>query len=367
MRRQSGFSMIELMVAITLALVVSGALMSVFMGSRSAYQATSGTAALTDGGRIALDFISQSVRNAGYMSCATAARTTSNLNAGASPLLNDVTWMLAGFEAAGTAPGAALPLPARPAIIDNNIGDWLAGFEAGGLDPAVVGPTNASPPVKGSDILAVTSAVPNSSPVNVTVINPGATNFTVDAPGNLAAGQLAVISDCLNALAFQVTSVAGTTVNHVGGANAAGAFPVSVTPGVGAFVMPVTTRVYYIGVGVDGDGALFAYDTNGGVAFTPIELVDDIENMQLLYGIDTNPPSLTVASYVTADQVPSWNNVLNVRVALLAASPSNTTTVPAVAPTFNLLGTNVTAPKDTRSRRVLTMDITVRNAVVTNN
>jgi type IV pilus assembly protein PilW len=367
MRRQTGFSMVELMVALTLALVVSGALMSVFMGSRSAYQATTGTAAMTDGGRVALDFISQSLRNAGYMSCATTARTVSNLNPGASPLLDDVTFMLAGFEAAGTAPGALLALPPRPAIVDNNIGDWLAGFEPGGLDPVVVGPTNASPPVQNSDILALTSALPNTIPVNVTVINPGSTNFTVDNIGNLAAGQLAVVSDCLNALAFQVSGVAGTTVNHIGGANAAGAFPVNVTPGVGAFVMPVTTRVYYIGVGVDGDGALFAYDTNGGTAFTPVELVDDIENMQILYGVDTTPASQTVASYVTADQVPSWNNVINVRVALLAASPLGAGQVPAVAPVFNLLGTQVTAPLDTRSRRVFTMDITVRNAVVTGN
>ena len=366
MRRQAGFSMVELMVALTLALVVSGALMSVFMGSRSAYQATTGTAAMTDGGRVALDFISQSLRNAGYMSCATTARTTSNLNAGASALLNDVTFMLAGFEANGTGPGALLALPPRPAIVDNNIGDWLPGFEAGGLDPAVVGPTNASPPVQNSDVLAVTSALPNTIPVNVTVIGAGSTSFTVDNVGNLAAGQLAVVSDCLNALAFQISGVAGTTVGHIGGANAAGTFPV-VAPGVGAFVMPVTTRVYYIGVGVDGDGALFAYDTNGGTVFTPVELVDDIENMQILYGVDTNPASQTVASYVTADQVPSWNNVINVRVALLAASPLGAGQVPAVAPVFNLLGTQVTAPLDTRSRRVFTMDITVRNAVVTGN
>ena len=70
---------------------------------------------------------------------------------------------------------------------------------------------------------------------------------------------------------------------------------------------------------------------------------------------------------MTADQVPSWNNVINVRVALLAASPLGSTQVPAVAPVFNLLGTTVTAPLDSRSRRVFTMDITVRNAVVTGN
>ncbi|HEY4970721.1 MAG TPA: prepilin-type N-terminal cleavage/methylation domain-containing protein, partial [Steroidobacteraceae bacterium] len=69
MNRARGFSMVELMVAITLALVVTTGVVSVFIGSRSAYQATSGTAELTDGGRFALNFISNSVRSAGYLAC----------------------------------------------------------------------------------------------------------------------------------------------------------------------------------------------------------------------------------------------------------------------------------------------------------
>ena len=72
MIRARGFSLVELMVAITLALIVTTGVISVFIGSRSAYNATSGTAALTDGGRFALNFISDSVRGAGYMACTTA-------------------------------------------------------------------------------------------------------------------------------------------------------------------------------------------------------------------------------------------------------------------------------------------------------
>ena len=82
MSRVRGFSMVELMVAITLALVVTTGVISVFVGSRSAYQATSGTAELTDGGRFALNFISNSLRSAGYMACTTASRVQGILNAG---------------------------------------------------------------------------------------------------------------------------------------------------------------------------------------------------------------------------------------------------------------------------------------------
>ena len=70
--RGRGFSLVELMVAITLALLVTSGVISVFVGSRAAFQSASGTAELTDGGRFALNFISNSVRAAGYMACATA-------------------------------------------------------------------------------------------------------------------------------------------------------------------------------------------------------------------------------------------------------------------------------------------------------
>ncbi len=86
MNRARGFSLIELMVAITLAMIVTAGVISVFVGSRSAFEATSGTAALTDGGRFALNFISNSVRGAGYMACTTGIRHARDSQRRGSPL-----------------------------------------------------------------------------------------------------------------------------------------------------------------------------------------------------------------------------------------------------------------------------------------
>ena len=47
--------MVELMVAMTLSLIATGAIVAVFMGSRTAYQSTAGIALAADGGRFALD------------------------------------------------------------------------------------------------------------------------------------------------------------------------------------------------------------------------------------------------------------------------------------------------------------------------
>jgi type IV pilus assembly protein PilW len=358
MNRVRGFSLVELMVAITLAMIVTAGVISVFVGSRSAFEATSGTAALTDGGRFALNFISNSIRGAGYMSCTTAPNMQGILSAG-SPLAFGFNEALQGFEAVGTGPGPGYALAATP-VGDTSTGDWV-----GGLDTALTG--SANPPIQNNDVLVARSTLPNSQTVYVSAILDGASTFTVNTQGSLLAGQLAVISDCTKGVVFQISGLAPPGANAVithnagGGSpgNATATFPLSFSPG--AQVTPVDTVVYYIGVGADGDGALWALDLNAGGGFTPSEIVPDIEAMQILYGLDTTKTQ-QVTEYVTADLVPDFNTVMSVKVALLAASAPGSAH-PTGTKTYNLLGTLVTAPNDTRSRQVFEETIAVRNAL----
>jgi len=181
------------------------------------------------------------------------------------------------------------------------------------------------------------------------------------------AGQLVVISDCAKSAAMQISKVSGQgsniVISHdVGGSpgNYASVFPLSFE--IGSQVTPVDTTVFYIGKGADGDGALFSYDLNGTSAFTAGELVPDIEAMQVLYGLDTNGTQ-TVSTYVTADQVPDFNTVMSVKVAVLAASaPGSAHFGQSVGP-YSLLGTMVTAPTDTRARQTFEITVGVRNSL----
>jgi type IV pilus assembly protein PilW len=136
-------------------------------------------------------------------------------------------------------------------------------------------------------------------------------------------------------------------------------------PGVGfsagAVVAPLTTTVYYIGVGSDGDSSLWRLEQVNGLLFAaPEELVPDVENMQILYGVDT-AGTQTASAYVTADQVGAIN-VVSIQVALLVASPPATKQLPA-APPYNLLGNAVTAAVDNRMRQVFYATINLRDAV----
>jgi type IV pilus assembly protein PilW len=363
MIRARGFSMVELMVAITLALIVTTGVLSVFVGSRSAFMATSGTAEVTDGGRFALNFIANSVRSAGYISCTTSPHAIGILNAGATPLPFSFNQALSGYEANNTGVGTAYTVATPPVAGDATAGDWIVNAAAAvpGLDAALTGL-----PVKNNDVLAVHSTLANAQSVYVTVIVDGTDQFNLNTQGSLAVNQIAAISDCSKAVVFQITGVtpgANPTIFHDPGgaapANAAASLGLSFA--AGAQVTPVNTVVYYIGKGADGDGALFSYDLNATGTFTANELVPDIEAMQILYGLDATS-NQTVSQYVTADQVVNFNTVMSVKVALLAASAPGSAKS-AVARTFNLLGTTVTAPLDTRARQVFEETIAVRNAV----
>jgi len=370
--RTRGFSIVELMVAVTLALIVTAAVLSAFLGSRSSFMSTSGTAAVSDNGRFALDFLQSAVRSAGYMACNTTQRQISLINVGASAIYYNFGQPLGGYEATNTvsnaftlaaAPGASSGTPVTP---DSSLSDWLAStgpaWGGGGLDPAL-----ANKVIKNSDVLVVNSTLrSNQPPALITNIVTGASNFTVQNPYNLAGGQLAVISDCAKSVVFQIGTV-GTGTNVTvsfttggPGGNSASSFPVSFE--VGSQVAPVDTTVYYIDQGADGDAALFSYDMNATTSFVnpPNELVPDVENMQVLYGVDTTGTQ-TVSEYLPAQQVIDFNSVMSVKIAVLAASQPGAVPKPAAAQVYQLLGNTVTVPPDTRSRQVFEITVSTRN------
>jgi type IV pilus assembly protein PilW len=356
MIRARGFSMVELMVAITLALIVTTGVISIFVGSRSAYNATSGTAQLTDGGRFALNFISTSVRGAGNMACTTAPLVQGILKPGATALTTSWTQSLGGFEAVNTSGGTAYTIAPPPVTPDATNSHW-----SGGLDTAL-----SNLVIQNNDVLVVRSTLGNAAPAYVQTIADGAASFTVFNQASLLNGQIAVISDCSKGVIFQINAPitgAHPTITHNGGGsspgNTASPFPLSFP--AGSLVTPVDTLVYYIGQGADGDGALFVLSSNASGNWQPTELVPDIEAMQILYGLDTNN-SQTVSNYVTANQVGDFNTVMSVKIALLAASAPGAGHVPA-AVTYNLLGTTVTPPFDTRTRQVFEATIAVRNSL----
>lgn len=102
-----------------------------------------------------------------------------------------------------------------------------------------------------------------------------------------------------------------------------------------------------------------------------VEVAEGVENMQLLYGVDTadptQPPAFAfdgvVDQYLTFSEITAPNtplNILSVRVSLLVASNEQTRSA-ANTKTNNLLDTAIAPAADRRLRNVYTATVRLRN------
>lgn len=100
-----------------------------------------------------------------------------------------------------------------------------------------------------------------------------------------------------------------------------------------------------------------------GVALGAVELMPNVVNLQILYGVDGDATdNMTRASrYVRADNVADWSSVVAVRFALLIAT-GETIATDRDTQTYNLLNqVTVAAANDTQRRRLFTSTVLLRN------
>jgi type IV pilus assembly protein PilW len=347
--RQRGLTIVELMIAMTIALVVVGAITYVYVGSRGAYRANENLARVQEGGRFALDFIAQDLRMTSYTGC-----RSRSLSAAAGTFYN-IT---------------------NPAVAYNGAADGVVGFENG------VGWTNPTAVARAAgDVLSIrrsaglqTGIVGSSDPVARTV------TLRHNAAG-VKNGDVVVLGDCTKAMMFRVTNNPVTT--GVGDFPTVLAFGASgnaatLTPGAADFTeagrataLRFIETTYFVGTNPAGGRSLYRASVDGVE-----ELVDNVEDIDIVYGVDTSMPEPDdiADAYVRADQIvaapatPNWGQVVSVRVSLVVVGPEGNVTTNAQ--TYALRDTSgdgipdaQTAP-DRRLRQVFTTTVALRNRVL---
>lgn len=307
--RQQGFSLVELMTALLIGLLLMGGLSTMFVTTKRNYTAQDSMARLQENGRIALQILSREIRAAGYYGCAnTADSITNTLNGGASSFgrySTDVPLQGAeSTESGGTLlPGAvALPAGAVSDAISLRYADSENAFQLNGQM--------------------------NTSAAALPIEEGSASGIRV--------GDILFISDCTSAAVFQVTTPAAacsdgtlceaTTLVHNKGAGDPG----NSTQKLGkqfdtdAKVMKFVQVTYYIAPGTSGQPALWRSEMGNAV-----ELIDGIEAMEILYGIDTNadgsPNQYIKAGSASLITEADWKNVKSVRVGIVARALANKT------------------------------------------
>jgi type IV pilus assembly protein PilW len=341
---QTGFSVVELMVAMTISLLLLAGVLSVLYTSRITYDENARVSRLQEYARASVELVLRDLRSAGNPGCARPIRPERFRNS-----LANANALRYNF--------------ARP----------VEGFEGtdGAFAPAVDG-TVIPNATAGNDILVIRSLVTDVPPLRTSAAFAGGTgSITVEKPvgTGIPTGTPLIISDCEFANVFTNSAAVGTagatgTLNRgtgvllVGGTvqtpqNTATSFPVYRQ---GSLVTAVETVVYYIRDSATGRGpALWRIVGNRPAQ----ELVEGVERLEVQYGEDTNG-DLLVDEYRDANDVVNWNNVISVTLAVLMRSPDDGLDA-AGNQTWDMLGTEVGPFDDRRPRIMFTTTATVRN------
>jgi len=340
-----GFSLVELMVALTLGLIILSAVSMLFVSSKKTYTSQDRQARLQENSRFAMHFIIKDLRLTGYYGCVDeinpdTVNVTLNNPTG---FVNNVQIPLEGLNNATVTwyPSGDTTLP--PGILP-------------GTDAVTVRSADAS------SSIYVDSEMPNSS-----------AELKVNSVAGVSVGDIIMVSDCASADVMQLTNVQTASLHlqhNAGGASPPGnstqklskAYSPS-TDGQGTRVMKFTTKQYFIAMGASGNPALFRKDNNAAA----VELVDGVENMQILYGKDTDgdkvPNIYLAAGAAGLQSAADWSGVVSVRIGILARTVSDKDTDVDTA-SYDVDGTglnNFTAPGDHHKRRVFQAVVHLRN------
>lgn len=348
-KQMAGLSLVELMIALLLGVILTLGATQVYLGTSQTYRLTDAIAHTQENVRFATSMVQRDVRGAGGLGCLqdTSDVTIKLQGTRVVPLGDGIL----GWEASGT--GIGDEHGAEDELAADASG-WSEGAGTGVFPPELTGEV-----VGGTDILIVNSI--ETLPVEVTGSSSG--RIDIDDDSGIPQGRiiLAVTDDCSAGELFQKANTATANSITIAGSgfdpgNSPSTFALSYAGG--AKVAAHSTVAYYIGIGASGAPALFRQrlDTEPE---GPQEMVEGVESMQVLYGVSTGTMK-RADTYVTADNVGNWQDVVSVRVAFLARSNDGANSE-NVTRTFNLLGTEVTSENDRRARLVAVSTIGIRN------
>lgn len=365
-----GFSLVELLVSMAIALIVMAGVLNSFLASRAAFKFNQELAFIQDNARYATALLTRDIRMAGYYGCDMSNAIITNSISGSS--FNGLLDLngIEGWESARTEPSTPLlfkseVVPGTDAFVvrygsqDNSLvvaGHTVAsatidivgthGYDAGTVMMiadtdcrhlgifAMSGPTNTN-----DNAVTVVHNKGNATTENCTKSIRGIGSGDTDGDGTF---------DCDD----------GCGTNTCDWSSAQGYSP-------GAQVMSFYATAYYVK-----DSALDATMPvlsmrrlleSGAVSAQAEEVVPGIEDMQVTYGVDSDANGIP-DHYYNANGVvtnANWDSVISVRLDMLARS--ETTVLPqAESRTFTLGGVSTTY-NDRYLRQLVTTTVRIRN------
>jgi type IV pilus assembly protein PilW len=308
------------MIALVIGLLATGAMLKVYVDSSRLYRFNEGLARIQENGRFATEFIRRDARMAGFWGCYRGADLTNRISPGSTGYISYESNDITGTNNDGL-----------------NSSDTITFSGASGGGIAV-----------NDNMDSARSAIPVSS------------------LGNFQTGDTLLISDCETADIFQVTATGGSapSLTLIHGTEGNTSVELSKAYAAGSRLYRVQQTTFCIAPGADSEQPSLRRLTNpvSGQTCTNHgdELVEGIENMQVLFGEDTNADGDGTANrYVSFDPDDlKMDHVVSVRIFLLARSLNDNLTT---EPSPYIFVEQKLAPDDKRLRKVFTTTITLRN------
>lgn len=340
--RPQGFSLVELMVGMVLGLFLVLGVAQIFFANKGAFHSQEGLAKIQEGGRFAMQRISNAVRMAGFFGCAGA------------PKVGEFRY------------SHVLVVPPYP-----------DGFDAITANTAIEGQNNVSVGtiidgrtlVEDSDILTLRGSGLAGISYTGVQVNPE-DDITINNPNYpIVEGDYVVISDCGNITMIRATKDTDmTTVKHAmtsDGSNYNISDSLKATFKQDAIVTNAFVNTFFVAdsgrTNFQGNQVMSLYLRDmGGTVY---ELIEGVSDFQVLYGVDTDDDD-EQEQYLDAKQITDsttidWGDVISVRVSLLVDSVDDALGEPT---NYTFMGNLVTpASTDKRLRKEFTGLYTLRN------
>lgn len=371
LRKERGFSLTELMVAITLSLIILAAVAAIFVNTRKAYTTQDRLARVQENGRFAMHYLIRDLRTAGYTGCRKditegqqtpsaeypddVGKLTFNLTVPPTDFLYGLSNMAVAIEGIENVASSgsvwrpsnsnALPASFKSSVVADNYSTDMLTIRT--VDTAAMFPIT-------NDMAAATDTV-GVDPLTAAI--------------RFRKNDIVLVADCNHGDLFEITntpSAATPFLEHDTSGNRGNKTTSLSKPYKAsefAQVFRFTSRRYYVRNNPNGAPSLYRDDE---------ELVEGIESLQILYGVDSDnsdgnfSPDRYLAAgapgLVTADD---WKKVVAVRIGILALTPNAKDTDLDNNP-HDVNGT-IVGPKaspDRNQRRVFVSTIVLKNRVV---
>ncbi|WP_240906019.1 PilW family protein [Thiorhodococcus mannitoliphagus] len=297
---QVGFSLVELMVAITVGLFLTAGLLQIYLGSKQSYRVTDAISRLQENGRFALEYLARDIRQAGFKSLCVNEIDKSNLLDETSSSYTadrfDLRRAVMGWN--GTKGD------------DPDVGNGqMASYEAG---------TDVIMFKHAAELSGLTvSGTTSDTSETISLAGPNGLNNAILVIAD-DANDCYVCCDVFQNRAADTASNLSRAASGTPGNKDPAATNLSHSYGTDMEIRLLRSRMYFIATGANGLPALWERRFDEGAPSPPDEqeLVGGVFDMQITYLVSGG-------NYVDASAVSNWNDVLAVKLNLLLGSNEN--------------------------------------------